>query len=57
MPILQSYYNSNREDEIYKTTQNFQCALRSEKIINEYICFLSKSKKRDLILMHCKLYG
>ena len=44
-------------DETYKTIQEYQSALRSEKIINEDIYFLSKCKKRDLIPVHCKLDG
>ena len=44
-------------DEAYKTIQEYQSALRLEKIINEDIYFLSKCKKRDLIPVHCKLGG
>ena len=43
--------------ETYKTIQEYQSALRSEKIINQDIYFLSKWKKRDLIPVHCKIGG
>ena len=44
-------------DEIYKTKQEYQSALRSEKIIYEDLYFVSKCKKRDLIPVQCKLVG
>ena len=44
-------------DETYKTRQEYQRALRSEKFINEDAYFVSKCKKRDLIPVHCKLGG